>query len=169
MQYWDNVLYPKFLASIRGQYYSIISQDQLDEECYYLACRAISTFKFPRISTDYESFYAVKTNDVLEEVDEDTEDAILHGAFINDLTDAEIEVLVAWMKVYWCENQISNADNFEDIYTDSNIKTFSRANALDKATNLYKTYREYAQELETRYSRVNDSRKPTIGDINSDE
>ena len=73
------------------------------------------------------------------------------------------------MKVYWCENQISNADNFEDMYTDVNIKTYSRANAVDKNTKLMAEYREYARELENRYSRVNGDRKPSFGDINEDE
>ena len=73
------------------------------------------------------------------------------------------------MKVYWCENLISNADNFEDIYTDANIKTYSRANAVDKNLKLMAEYRSYAQELETRYSRVTSTRKPSIGSINSDE
>ena len=73
------------------------------------------------------------------------------------------------MKVYWAENQISNADNFDDIYTDVNIKTYSRANMLDKATNLYKTYRENARALENRYSRVNTKKAPSMGDINEDD
>lgn len=59
------------------------------------------------------------------------------------------------MKFYWAENQLSNADNFEDIYTDANIKTYSRANAVDKATTLYKTYKDMAREAENRYSRIN--------------
>lgn len=71
------------------------------------------------------------------------------------------------MKVYWCENLISNADNFEDIYTDANIKTYSRANAVDKNIKLMAEYREYARELENRYSRVNSEQRPSIGDINS--
>lgn len=73
------------------------------------------------------------------------------------------------MKVYWCENLISNADNFEDIYTDANIKTYSRANAVDKNMKLMAEYRKYAQELETRYSRMDAERKPSIGSINSDK
>jgi hypothetical protein len=95
-------------------------------------------------------------------------EAIPHGSFINNLTCAEIAIIIAWMKVYWCEEQISNADSFEDTYTDANIKTYSRANALDKATSLMKTYREYAKELESNYSRVDDY-KSTLGDINADE
>lgn len=171
MQYWDNVLYPPFRATIRGEYYGVITEEQLDEECFFLAQRAVAAFKFPKISTEYKTFYAVRNEDnELEEVDiEDCPDAVQHAYFVNDLTYAEIEILIAWMKVYWCENQISNADNFEDIYTDANIKTYSRANAVDKNMKLMAEYRSYAQELETRYSRVNDKRKPTMGDINIDE
>ena len=170
MQFWDDVLYPPFRATIRGEYYGIITQEDIDEECFNLAMRAISAFKFPKISTEYKTFYAVRNKDnELEEVDlKDCPDAIMHGYFINDLSYAEIEVLIAWMKVYWCENQLSNADNFDDMYTDANIKTYSRANAVDKNMKLMAEYRSYAQELETRYSRVNDSRKPSMGDINED-
>lgn len=170
MQYWDDILYPSFRATIRGEYYGIVTQDDIDEECFNLALRAISAFKFPKISTEYKTFYAIRNQQgELEEVDiEDNPSAIPHGYFINTLTYAEIEVLIAWMKVYWCENQISNADNFEDIYTDANIKTYSRANAVDKNMKLMAEYRKYAQELETRYSRVNTERKPSFGDINED-
>ena len=170
MQVFDDVLYPPFRAIIRGAYYGVITQDFIDEECYNLALRAISAFKFPKISTDYNTFYAIRQEDgTLERVDRSTEGAIPHGEFVNELTYAEIEVLIAWMKVYWCENQISNADNFEDIYTDANIKTYSRANAVDKNMKLMAEYRSYARELETRYSRVNADRKPSLGDINTDE
>lgn len=170
MQVWDNVLYPSFVATIRGEYYGIITQDELDEECFHLAERAVSTFKFPKISTDYETFYAIREpGNVLREVDPEEEpEAIPHGRFLEDLTYAEIEILIAWMKVYWCENQISNADNFEDIYTDANIKTYSRANAVDKNMKLMAEFRSYARQLETNYSRTSNTRKPTIGDVNND-
>ena len=170
MQVWDDVLYPSFRAIIRGEYYGVITREDIDEECFNLAVRAINTFKFPRIPTDYITFYAVRNaENELEEVDpEEIPEAIPHGYFVNDLTSAELDVLIAWMKVYWCENQISNADNFEDIYTDANIKTYSRANAVDKNMKLMAEFRKYAQELETRYSRVN-KWTPTIGGINDDE
>ena len=50
MQLFDDVLYPSFRATIRGSYYGIITEDFIDEECYHLAERAISAFKFPKIS-----------------------------------------------------------------------------------------------------------------------
>lgn len=170
MQLFDDVLYPPFRAIIRGAYYGVVTQDFVDEECYNLALRAISAFKFPKVSTDYNTFYAIRQDDgSLKRVDKDTDGAIAHGEFVNDLNYAEIEVLIAWMKVYWCENQISNADNFEDMYTDANIKTFSRANAVDKNMKLMAEYRSYARELENRYSRVNSEHKPSLGDVNNDD
>lgn len=172
---WDDILYPSFRATIRGEYYGVISRDNIDEECYYLAKRAIHAFKFPKISTDYTTFYAVRDEEtgfltpVEGEDADETDRAIPHAYFNNQLTDAEIEIILAWMKVYWCENQISNADNFEDIYTDSNIKTYSRANVVDKNIKLLETYRKYARELENHYSRVTSARKSSLGEINSDE
>lgn len=150
---WDELLYPELRATIRGSYYGVISQDQMDEECFYIARRAIAAFKFPKISTDYTVVHYLRRPEdgVFLEVEEDDEgfaDAIPHAYFNNDLTYAEIEVIVAWMKVYWCEYQLSNADNFEDIYTDANIKTYSRANLVDKNLKLLKEYREYARDLE---------------------
>jgi hypothetical protein len=172
-QLWDDVIYPVFRATIRGQYYATILRDAIDEECYFLTKRAVNAFKFPKISTDYTTIYAIRIDDnTLEQIKEDDERfeyAIPHAYFNNTLTDAEIEVLVAWMKVFWCENQISNADNFEEMYTDVNIKTYSRANMVDKNLKLLETYREYARDLENRYSRVNKTRQSSLGEINSDE
>lgn len=170
MQLWDNVLYPPFRATIRGEYYGVITQDFLDEECYNLSLRGISAFKFPKISTEYETFYAVRQEDgSLLEVTEDTEGAIQHGRFVNDLTYAEIEIIIAWMKFYWAESLISNADNFDDMYTDSNVKTYSRANSVAQNLKLMAEYRTYARDLENRYSRVNSSRQSSLGDVNNDE
>ena len=60
MQKWDEVLYPYFRSTIRGSYYGIVSEDLIDEECFYLALRAISAFKFPKTSTAYKIYYAIK-------------------------------------------------------------------------------------------------------------
>lgn len=170
---WDELLYPHLWATICGTYYGVISQEQMEEECFYIACRAVAAFKFPKISTDYEVVYFIRNEDgVFVEVDEEDEnfdDAVPHAFFVNKLSYDEIEVILAWMKVYWCEYQLSNADNFEDIYTDANIKTYSRANLVDKNLKLLKEYREYARDLENRYSRVTSVRKPSLGDVNSDE
>ena len=52
------------------------------------------------------------------------------------------------------------------MYTDANIKTFSRANAVAQNTKLMAEYRNYARDLENRYSRINNEHRPSLGDIN---
>ena len=89
-------------------------------------------------------------------------------AFKENINYNEKEVIIAWMKVYWIENLLSNADNFEDIYTDNNIKTFSKANLIDKNTKLLKEARKTAQDAENRYGRVNNSRRSVLGEINNE-
>lgn len=172
MQYWDDVLYPSFRATIRGEYYGIISIDDMDEECFNIARRAIAAFKFPKISTAYTVFYAVRDKEdknLLVEADEDSEGAIPHGYFNTDIGDSEVQIILAWMKYFWCEQKISNADNFEDMYTDANIKTYSRANVVAQNLKLMEHYRENARELEMSYGRVNTVQQPAMGDINTDE
>ena len=170
--YWDDALYKPMTATIRGTYYNTITQDELDEELYNIAVRAINTFKFPRIALDYATFYAVRDDNddnVLNEVDSSNEDAVPHAYFIEEVTSKEIEVLLAWMKVYWIEILLSTTDDFENVYTDSNIKTYSRANLIAQNMTRYKEFLAQAHEMETRYSRVSATRTATLGDINSDE
>lgn len=170
-QNWDDILYPSFMATIRGTLFGVMSPNQFDEMCFNIVCRAISAFKFPKISLDYTVFWGIRDEVTTELiiVDEDTVGAVPHAYFNNEVTYNEIEVILAWMKVYWCEYLISRSDNFDDLYTDVNIKTYSRANAVDKNTKLMKEFREYARDLENRYSRVNSLRKAALGDVNSDE
>ena len=91
-QNWDEVLYPPFRATIRGEYYGVITQDHMDEECYNIACRAIAAFKFPKISTEYTTYYA-NWNETSGQYDitTDTVNGVPHGSFINTLTFNELD------------------------------------------------------------------------------
>lgn len=167
MNKWDDILYPAFRDTIRGSYYGIITKDMMDEECYFLAIRAISAWKFPKVSLAYTTYYEKTVDGETVETTNDDVDAIPHAYFDSDEVGyAEVSVIVAWMKVYWCEKLMSNSNNYEDIYTDSNIKTFSKANAIDKWIKQYSTYRADARDLENHYSRVNTNNRPAVGDIN---
>ena len=158
-----------------GDYYTTLTDNELRIELYNLACRAIAAFKFPKFPLDYDAKYTKHTTsinhkDVEEEVTAADDWNDIHPFFTSDeVTYREIEVIIAWMKVYWAEEQASNADNYVDIYTDSNIKTFSRANAMDKFIKFYTTYKEEAKELENRYSRVTLAGKSALGEVNEDE
>lgn len=170
-QLWDNLLYRPMMATIRGSFYGVIDRNELDEELYNIAKRAVNTFKFPRIKTNYTTFKALREEETPEELTifpSDDADAIPHAVFEEMLSDKEVEVILAWMKVYWIEMLLSNADDFENTYTDSNIKTFSRANLVQQNTQRYKEFLAQAHEIETRYSRVKDY-SATIGDINGED
>ena len=168
--FWEEVLYPPFLDTIRGEYYSIISDTELNVELYNLGRRAVAAFKFPHVSLAYDVIY-VKVEDGNEIVVGPTDDwDIVHPYFTSDeVTYREIEVIIAWMKVYWAESQASNADNFLNLYTDANIKTFSRANALDKYLKFVTTFKKEAKELEDRYTRVAEDGTPALGEVNDDK
>ena len=73
------------------------------------------------------------------------------------------------MKVYWIENLLSTTDDFENVYTDSNIKTYSRANLIAQNMTRYKEFLAQAHEMETRYSRVSVDRTATLGDVNEED
>lgn len=169
--YWDNLLYKPMMSTIRGSYYGVISQEELEDDLFNITKRAIATFKFPHVSLDYRTFYAVhdeSDNSKLIEVDAGTEEAVEHGVFVNEIGQREVEVILAWMKVYWIESLLSNADDFEITYTDSNIKTFSRANLVQQNLNRYKEFLAQAHEIETRYSRVAEGGGAALGKINED-
>lgn len=53
MKYWDQVLYPGIVATIRGERYLTMTDAQIEDELINLAKRAIASFKFPRVSTAY--------------------------------------------------------------------------------------------------------------------
>ena len=84
-QLWDNLLYRPMMATIRGSIYGVISRDELDEQLFNIAKRAVNTFKFPRVKTNYTVFYAVRKEFDPETLElaatSDTEGAIPHGVF----------------------------------------------------------------------------------------
>lgn len=73
------------------------------------------------------------------------------------------------MKVFWVENQISDADNYLERYTDINIHIASPANRMDKNLKSLETFRSIAKEAETNYSRVTAYGTPALGEVNNDE
>ena len=89
------------------------------------------------------------------------------GAIVIILLYEMIGIFAAYKKQPELSEETKQRLHPEDIYTDANIKTYSRANAVDKNIKLMAEYREYARELENRYSRVNSEQRPSIGDINS--
>lgn len=161
MKYWDTVLFPRFLATISGQKYLTMTDQQLYEELNNLALRATHKFKFPHVSLKHSFTVATLCDD----------NEVVYSAkryyFINDEVDeGEINVVLAWMKYYWYEMLISNSDNYQNLYFDSNIKTYSPGNLLNAFEKNKTTAFKEARETEMDYSRVNVDGDPSIGDVN---
>lgn len=143
MKYWDEVLFPDVLRLIRGERYLVMDERQIADELITLAKQAINNFLFPNVSLEY-SYEEDKTSLVFPR----------RYYFINDPTDKEFAIIIAWMNYFWCKLIVANADNFNNIYFDSNIKSFSPGNVLHNYRLMQDTYRDEARRLESRYYRA---------------
>lgn len=144
MQYWDEVLFPEVLTLISGERYLSMSDRAIADELIVLAKSAINTFLFPYIPLDYDY--------------EDTDSPIQPRRyyFIGDVGDRELHIIIQWMNFYWCKKMVSNADNFQNVYFDTNIKSFSPGNILHNYRVLMENYRDEARRAESRYYRMGD-------------
>lgn len=159
MKYWDEVLFPEVLTLIRGERYLTMSDRQIADELISLAKQAINTFLFPAVSLEYAY-----------EEDEDNIVFPKRYFFLEEPGDRELAILIAWMEFFWCKLIVSNADNFNNVYFDSNIKSFSPGNVLHNYRTLMYSYRDEARRLESRYYRADDGDgRPGIGGTIDDD
>lgn len=156
MQYWDEVLFPEMLKTIRGERYLLMTDKQIADEMISLAKRAINTFKFPKVALDY-TYVEQPDSAVLP----------LRYYFSETVGDPELYIIVAWMKFYWCDFMVSNADNYQNIYFDNNISAFSPGNVLHNYLSAKQKYYDEAHNLESMYYRMGD--KPSIGGTIDDD
>lgn len=91
---------------------------------------AIQSFLFPRISLDIEN-----------------------GSFVNELTDAEKQVLATYMKHEWLKRSITNWKNIEMLYHDKDFKISGKAAHLNALINLEAVYDEECKKVANKYSR----------------
>ncbi len=155
MQYWDNVLFPEVLQTIRGERYLLMTDRQIYDELISLAKRAIAKFKFPNIELSYAFF------------PQDDESLPVRYYFEEDLGFAEINVIIAWMQFYWADFMVSNADNFQNIYFDNNIQSYSPGNVLHNYTVAKERYYNEAHRIESEYYRAGST--PSIGGTIDDD
>lgn len=92
MQYWDEVLFPHILATIRGERYLVMTEAQINEELVNLIKRAIATFKFPNVSLAYDKEAQA---DIEEEPQPDR-----YYFNSDEVGYREIDILVAWTKAF---------------------------------------------------------------------
>ena len=154
--YWEEELFPQFLGTIDSCTILELTNYQIQSELNRLAIRAISDFKFPQIGLEY-----------LYDDSENIETGEDKGYyFVNDITQREYNVILARMKQYWVEYQISQERIFRNSYYDRDINSYSPGNMIDKLIKAYNTFKSAADTAEYNYGRVNTSKAPAIGDIN---
>ena len=139
-----------------GKEKGYVTYEQIADELITLAKQAINTFLFPRVELTYA-------------FEEDASSVIFPKRyyFTADITDKEIAILLAWMGFYWCKLIVSNSDNFNNVYFDSNIKSFSPGNVLHNYRVMMENYRDEARRLESRYYRAGST--PDIGGTIDDD
>lgn len=130
-------LYSQALSTLKSNTLANMSDDDIESYLFNLTVRAIASFKFPRVDLDYES----------------TDEGY---AFKEEITQSEINVLLAYMKMYWLEQQMDSEERFENLYYDKDVRTFSRGNMLKALKDRYDLAREQVKRAEYDYSRQRD-------------
>lgn len=120
-------VYDAFLAKILEDEWENWLIEEAEEDWRQILESAIPWFKFPRIS--------------LERNDE---------GFINDLGQAEIQILANFMKCEWLDRNIFSWENIKPLYSE---RDFSPANMLDKLKQKYEQSKAMADKLESNYYR----------------
>lgn len=156
-KYWENHLYPQFLQSVDSYTLSELTNFEIQNQMDQLIIRAIQDFKFPKVSLEY-----VYDSDLNNETMESK-----GYYFVSDLVgQAEYNVILARMKQYWVEFQISQERLFANAYYDRDVRLHSPGNTLDKLIKMFTTVREMADRAEFNYGRVSDIGTPELGNIN---
>ena len=102
--------------------------EEAEQDWRQIMENAITWFKFPRVSLEHD-------ND---------------KNFLEDLTQAEIQVIADFMKVEWLNRCIMTWENVKPLYEE---RDFSQANLLDKLGSTLETEERKAKEREAIYYR----------------
>lgn len=148
--------YGQVLNTMKSNTLAKMWDEDIEKYLLDLTLRAIAEFRFPKVSLDYE----IIENEHGEE----------EYAFKNDVTQRELNVLLAIIKKYWLEQQIDSEEHFEDLYYDRDVRTFSRGNMMKSLRERYELAVKQAETAQYNYSRLPDSEgRPAIGSIYDDE
>lgn len=142
-------LYSQFLSSISSFTLTELRDDEIQAELFNLAQRAIASFKFPRVSLEYELNQSTQIH-----------------YFTDEVGQKEFNVLLAYMKVYWIEFQLNHEQRFQNQYYDSTVRTFSAANLLAQLNRLYENFVLQAKRAEYNYGRVDREGRANLGNVN---
>lgn len=101
--------------------------EEAEQDWRLILQNAITWFKFPRVSLEYDE-----------------------NGFVDNLTQAEIQVIADFMKCEWLSRCIMTWENVKPLYEE---RDFSQANLLDKLEDALELERKRAEKRESIYYR----------------
>ena len=122
-----NKVYEAFLSRILEDEWQHWMLEEAEQDWYQIMTNAISWFKFPRNSLEFNE-----------------------NGFLNDLSNEEIQIIADFMKCEWLNRCIMTWENVKPLYEE---RDFSQANLLDKLSSLHEQERQKAQAREAIYYR----------------
>lgn len=120
-------VYDAFLSRILEDEWGQWLYEEAEEDWHQIMDNAIAWFKFPRVSLEYDE-----------------------NGFVNDLTQAEIQVIADFMKCEWLNRCIMTWENVKPLYEE---RDFSQANLLDKLESALEAEKKNAEKRESIYYR----------------
>ena len=122
-----NKIYEAFLSRILEDEWQQWMMEEAEQDWRQILENAITWFKFPRVSLGHDE-----------------------NGFVDDLTQAEIQIIADYMKCEWLNRCIMTWENVKPLYEE---RDFSQANLLDKLGSALETERKTAQQRESIYYR----------------
>ena len=157
--YWENNLFPQFLQSIDDCTLLELTNLEIQNQLGYLVVRAVNDFKFPKVELDY-----------LFDNNNNSETGETYGYYFtnNEVGQKEFNVILARMKYYWIEFQISQERLFSNLYYDRDVRFHSPGNTIDKLLKMSTTFKKRADKAEFDYGRISNIGDPAIGEVNDE-
>ena len=120
-------VYNAFLSRILEDEWQQWMYEEAEQDWRQILENAVTWFKFPRVSLEHDD-----------------------NGFIEDLSQAEIQVIADFMKAEWLNRCIMTWENVKPLYEE---RDFSQANLLDKLESALTSERKNAKEREAIYYR----------------
>ena len=127
-----NKVYAAFLSRILEDEWQQWMIEEAEQDWRQILENAITWFKFPRVSLEHDD-----------------------EGFVDELTQAEVQVIADFMKVEWLNRCIMTWEKVKPLYEE---RDFSQANLLDKLESALESEKKSAKERESIYYRSRNGR-----------
>ena len=145
-------IHMQILYTMKSNTMAEMSDEQLSGYLNAMLIRAIGDFRFPQVPLTYTKVEAT----LGEPVD---------YQFTNEITQREINVLLALVKKNWIEHQLDNESLFQETYYDGDVKVFSKGNLINVLNQRLDAAKKEMKTVQYNYSRVRPDGSPSVGAI----